>query len=200
MMMGRLINHGSIKLQLQHYSNKSFQDNHFYIVETKTHKEIIVGHLVSIRLGLIQVLCKNIAKSVAAIETSSKNCFQDHLLNIDDKILCRKQRSKSESNRDHSSSFSKRQAEKTQSETDRKTTPNDTGMSLSSKAPTESGRKETKLGSFKTMEYASQKWTHFKTPGTQTLTHFKTLAERVKRLNPKYMVLSWPSNPNSIRG
>ena len=60
----------------------------------------------SIRLGLIQVLCKNIAKSIAAIETSSKNHFQDHSLNIDGKILCRKQRSKSESNRDHSLSSS----------------------------------------------------------------------------------------------
>ena len=103
----KLINHGSIKLRLQHYSKKSFQDHHFYIVETKTHKEIIVRHLASIRLGLIQVLCKNIAKCIAAIETSSKNSFQDHQLNIDGKILQRKQRSKSESYRDHSSSSSK---------------------------------------------------------------------------------------------
>ena len=99
---GKLINHGSIKLRLQHYSNKLFQDHHFYVIETKTHKEIIVRHPASIRLGLIQVLCKNIAKSIAAIETSSKNFFQDHSLNIDGKILCGKQRNKSESNRDHS--------------------------------------------------------------------------------------------------
>ena len=46
---GRLINHGSIKLRLQHYSKKSFQDHHFYIIETKTCKEIIVRHLASIR-------------------------------------------------------------------------------------------------------------------------------------------------------
>ena len=50
---GKLINHGSIKLRLQHYSEKSFQDHSFYIVETKTPKPIIIGHPASIRLGLI---------------------------------------------------------------------------------------------------------------------------------------------------
>ena len=50
---GKLINHGSIKLRLQHYLDKSFQDHSFYIVETKTPKPIIVGHPASIRLGLI---------------------------------------------------------------------------------------------------------------------------------------------------
>ena len=50
---GKLINHGSIKLRLQHYSEKSFQDHSFYVVETKTLKPIIVGHPASIRLGLI---------------------------------------------------------------------------------------------------------------------------------------------------
>ena len=60
----KLVNHGSIKLRLQHYSEKSFQDHSFYIVETKTLKPIIIGHPASIRLGLIQVLCKNISKSV----------------------------------------------------------------------------------------------------------------------------------------
>ena len=44
---------GSIKLRLQHYSEKSFQDHSFYIVETKTPKPIIIGHPPSIRLGLI---------------------------------------------------------------------------------------------------------------------------------------------------
>ena len=68
----RLINHGSIKLRPQHYSNKSFQDHTFYIVETKTRKEIIVRHPASIRLGLVQVLCKNIAKHIAAVETKPK--------------------------------------------------------------------------------------------------------------------------------
>ena len=50
---GKLINHGSIKLRLQHYSEKSFQDHSFYIVETKIPKPIIIGHPASIRLGLI---------------------------------------------------------------------------------------------------------------------------------------------------
>ena len=36
----KLINHGSIKLGLQHYSDESFLDHSFYVVETKTHKEI----------------------------------------------------------------------------------------------------------------------------------------------------------------
>ena len=35
---GKLINHGSIKLRLQHYSKKSFQDHSFYVVETKNPK------------------------------------------------------------------------------------------------------------------------------------------------------------------
>ena len=70
---GKLINHGSIKLKLQHYSEKSFQDHSFYVVETKTLKPIIIGHPASIRLGLIQVLCKNISKSVLAIEKSENS-------------------------------------------------------------------------------------------------------------------------------
>ena len=65
----RLINHGSITLRVQHYWKKLFQDNSFYVVETKTCKEIIVGHLASIRLGLVQVLYKNLAKHIAAVET-----------------------------------------------------------------------------------------------------------------------------------
>ena len=85
----RLTNHGCIKLELQHYLEKSFKDHIFYVVGTKTQKEIIVGHLASVRLGLICVLCKNVSKSISAIEnsenTSSSNSFQDHQLNIDGK-------------------------------------------------------------------------------------------------------------------
>ena len=59
---GKLVNHGSIlKLRLQHYSERSFQDHSFYIVKTKTPKPIIIGHPASIRLGLIWVLCKNVS-------------------------------------------------------------------------------------------------------------------------------------------
>ena len=85
---GKLINHSSIKLRLQHYSEKSFQDHSFYVVETKTPNQIIIGQPASIRLGLIQVLCKSISKSVLVIEkteNSSRNSFQDHHLNIDSK-------------------------------------------------------------------------------------------------------------------
>ena len=104
---GRLMNHGCIKLKLQHYSEQSFQDHNFYVVETKTQKEIIVGHPANVRLGLIHVLCKKVSKSISAIEnsenTSSSNSFQDHQLNIDGKPWLRKQRSKSKSFQDHSS-------------------------------------------------------------------------------------------------
>ena len=65
---GRLVNHGSITLKLQHYTNKSFQDHQFFVEETPRCKEIIVGHPASVRLGLIKVMCKNIAKSVTATE------------------------------------------------------------------------------------------------------------------------------------
>ena len=100
----KLINHGSIKLRLQHYLEKSFQDHSFYVVETKTLKPIFIGHPASIRLGLIWVLCKNISKSVLVIEktgSSSKNSFQDHQLNIDGNTPCKWQRSKYKSPLDH---------------------------------------------------------------------------------------------------
>ena len=74
---GKLINHGSIKLRLQHYADKSFQDHSFYVAETKTHKEIIIGHTASSRLGLIQVLCQNISKSVSAIENKTNTSSRD---------------------------------------------------------------------------------------------------------------------------
>ena len=86
---GKLVNHGSIKLWLQHYLEGSFQDHSFYVVETKMTKPIIVGHPASIRLGIIRVLCKNISKSVLVIEktteNSTRNSFQDHPLRIDGK-------------------------------------------------------------------------------------------------------------------
>ena len=118
---GKLVNHGSIKLRLQHYSEGSFQDHSFYIVETKMLKPIIVGHPASIRLGLIRVLCKNISKSVLAIEKmtqdSMRNSFQDHPIWINGKTPWRRQRSKSESSaasfQDHSKKTSNLHGEKT---------------------------------------------------------------------------------------
>ena len=180
---GRLVNYGSIKLRLQHYLDKSFQDHYFYVVETKTPKEIIVGHPASTRLGLICVLCKNVSKSVLAIEnktnTSSRDSFQDHCLKIDGKPPQRKQRSKSESFQDHSSTSFKTMAKSAQSESSFKTLDQDTGKSLLSRpSAVKSGKKEPKMaGSFKTIEDGSQK-----------LTSFKTISDRVKNLNPRYMV------------
>ena len=81
---GKLVNHRTITLQLKHYAKDSFQDHQFFIVKTPTQKEIIVGHPVSVRLGLIQVLCENHAKTVSSIETEqTNNLFQVH--NIDGK-------------------------------------------------------------------------------------------------------------------
>ena len=106
------MNHGSIKLRLQHYSKGSFQDHSFYVVETRTLKPIIVGHPASIRLGLIRVLCKNVSKSVLAIEKTTKdstrNSFQDHPLRIDGKTPWRRQRSKSETSADSFQDHSKK--------------------------------------------------------------------------------------------
>ena len=108
----KLVNHGSIKLRLQHYSEGSFQDHSFYVVETRTLKPIIVGHPASIRLGLIKVLCKNVSKSVLAIEKTTKdsrrNSFQDHPLWIDGKTPWRRQRSKSETSADSFQDHSKK--------------------------------------------------------------------------------------------
>ena len=58
---GKLINHGIIKLRLQHYSDESFQDHSFYVEETKTYKEIIVRQAASSKPSLVQVLCKNVS-------------------------------------------------------------------------------------------------------------------------------------------
>ena len=74
---------------------------------------------------------------------------------------------------------------KTHSETDQQTTSNDTGMSPLSRAPNGASPK---LTPFKTL--GSDMLTPFKTlqRSMDTLTSFKTLVERVTKLNPKYMV------------
>ena len=91
---GKLVSQGSIMLKLQHYTNNSFQDHQFFVVETPTHKEIIVGHPSSVRLGLIKVMCKNIAKSVTATEAKPNNLTQ--IKNIDGRVPHRWPRSRSE--------------------------------------------------------------------------------------------------------
>ena len=207
---GKLINHGSIKLRLQHYSEKSFQDHSFYVVGTKTLKPIIVGHTASIRLGLIQVLCKNISKSVLAIEktseNSTKNSFQDHRLRIDGKIPWRHQRSKSESSvhsfQDHLGNHhgDKQNGHKCPDKDSFQTIHQKSGKSILSRPSTKcakngpkSSSSETtesqnvqKKGSFKTIEDGSKNDTPFKTMGEkgQKSTSFKTITNRVKNLNP----------------
>ena len=69
----KLVNHGMITLRLKYYAKDSFQDHQFFIVETPTQKEIIIGHPASVRLGLIQVLCRNYAKTMSSIETNITN-------------------------------------------------------------------------------------------------------------------------------
>ena len=91
---GKLVNYESITLKLQHYTNNSFQDHQFFVVETPTHKEIIVGHPASVRLGLIQVMCKNIAKSVTATEAKTNNLTQ--ITKIDGRVPRRWPRSRAE--------------------------------------------------------------------------------------------------------
>ena len=177
----------------QHYSDKSFQDHYFYNVETKTPKEIIVRHPASVRLGLIPVLCKNVSKSISAIENktnpSSSSSFQDHQLNIDGKPWESKQRSKSESFQDHSSDSFKTTAQNAQSETPFKTPHKSTGKSLLSGPSAKSGKNEPNLASFKTIGSHSEEMAgSFKTmkDGSQKLTSFKTLANRVKNSTQVY--------------
>ena len=80
----KLVNHSTITLRLKHYSKDSFQDHQFFVVETPMWKKIIIGHPASVRLGLIQVLCKNHAKTVSSIEADqTTNLFWVH--NIDGK-------------------------------------------------------------------------------------------------------------------
>ena len=102
----------------------------FYVVETKTPKEIVIGHAASTRLGLICVLCKNVSKSVSAIEnktnTSSRDSFQDHCLKIDGKTPLRNQRVASKSFQDHPSSSFKTMARCTCTKTPFKTPAKDT--------------------------------------------------------------------------
>ena len=59
-----------ITLRLKHCVKNSFQDHQSFVVETLTRKEIITGHPASVRLGLIQVLCKNYAKPCPVLKLS----------------------------------------------------------------------------------------------------------------------------------
>ena len=185
---GKLVNHGSIKLRLQHYSEGSFQDHSFYIVETRTPKPIIVGHPASIRLGLIRVLCKNISKSVLAIEKmtqdSMRNSFQDHPIRIDAKTPGRKQRSRSESSaasfQDHSKKTSDLHGEKAS----KKVLSRPSTEYIKSHPKSSNKAVEPHSGPFKTICNGSSKRDSFQ----DHFTSFKTIVDRVNSLNPRYMV------------
>ena len=92
----KLVNHGSITLKLKHYSNGSFQDHEFFIVETPGHREIIIGHPASVRLGLVKVLCQNIAQPITATEAKTSNLTK--MTNIDGKVPRRRPSGRSEHN------------------------------------------------------------------------------------------------------
>ena len=156
----------------------------------------------SIRLDLIQVLCKNISKSVLAIkktENSSKNSFQDHQLDIHGKTPWKWQRSKSEPFQDHTVNSFQDHGKKCQNEDSFKTIHQKSGKSVLSRPSTKcakNGPKSTsfktiesqnvpKKGSFKTIEDGSKNDPSFKTIGENTgkndqkSTSFKTIANRV---------------------
>ena len=130
------------------------------------------------------MLCENVSKSISAIQnsenTSSSNSFQDLQLNIDGKPHQRKQRSKLESFRDHLSESFRTTAKNAQSETPLKTPHKNTGKSLLSRPSTKSGKNEPHLGSFTTPGSQSEQMIgSFKTTedGSQKFTHFKTLGK-----------------------
>ena len=177
---GKLVNHGSIKLRLQHYSEGSFQDHSFYIVEMKTMKPIIVGHPASIRLGLICILCKNVSKSVLAIkkmmQNSMSNSFQDHPLWIDGKPWTQ-QRSKSESSAYPSKVGNLHGGHKS-------------GKGAFSKPPTECAKKSKTINKKATEPQNVHKKVSSKTiqDGSKKDTAIKPIVNRVNKLNPRYMV------------
>ena len=159
------------------------------------------------------MLCKNIFKSVLAIEkteNSSRNSFQDHRLRINGKTPWKHQRSKSESSvhsfQDHLDYHhgDKETGNKGPNEDSFKTIHQQSGKSVLSRPSTKCVKNEPKSGSFKTIksqnmykkgsfkaiEDGSKNDTSFKTIGEndQKSTSFKTITIRVKNLNPQYMV------------
>ena len=130
------------------------------------------------------MLCKNISKSVLAVqktsENSTKNSFQDHQLRVDNRTPWRCQRSKSESLvhsfQDHLGNH----------HGDKKS-----GKSVLSRPSTKCAKNEPKSGSSKAIEPQNvHKKGSFKTieDGSKKDTSFKTIVNRVNNLNPQYMV------------
>ena len=151
------------------------------------------------------MLCKNIyfRMSILVIEkteSSSKNSFQDHQLNIDGNTPCKWQRRKSESSLDHTQNSFQDHGKKGQGQDSFKTIHQKPGKSVLSRPSTNCAKNGPKAnsfktiksqnmpkrGSFKTSEDGSKNDTSFKTMGEndQISTSFKTIATRVKNLNP----------------
>ena len=131
-------------------------------------------------------LCKNISKSVLAIEkmtdNSMRNSFQDHPLRIDGKTPWRQQRSKSKSSahsfQDHLGTGNLHGNKKT-------------GKSVLSRPSTKCVKSEPKSSNYKAIEPQNMhKKGSFKTiqDGSKKDTSFKTIVNRVNNLNPRYMV------------
>ena len=132
------------------------------------------------------MLCKNVSKSVLAIEkmteNSTKNSFQDHQLRIDGKTPWRQQRSKSESSvhsfQDHLGTGNLHGKK-------------NSGKSVLSRPSTKCVKNEPKSSSSKAIEPPNMhKKGSFKTieDGSKKDTSFKTIVNRVNNLNPQYMV------------
>ena len=139
------------------------------------------------------MLCKNVSKSVLAIEkmteNSTKNSFQDHQLRIDGKTAVRHQRSKSESSvhsfQDHLGNLHE---DKKSGNLHGEKKP---GKSVLSRPSTKCAKNEPKSSSSKAIELQNMhKKGSFKTieDGSKKDTSFKTIVNRVNNLNPRYMV------------
>ena len=179
---GKLVNHGSIKLRLQHYLEKSFQDHSFYIVDQDTeafHHWSPSQHQVRPHTSVMQIylqVCFSYQEKarktaprtpfktidwekMVSMETSEEqiwvtvHSFQDHLGNL------------------HG---------------DKKS-----GKRVLSRPSTKCAKNGPKSGSSKVTEpHNVHKKGSFKTiqDGSKKDTSFKTIVNRVKNLNPWYMV------------
>ena len=181
---GKLVNHGMITLRLKHYMKDWFQDHQFFIVETPTQKEIIIGHPVSVRLGLIQVLCKNHVKTVSSIEVDqTNNLFRVH--NIDGKTQWPKRSSsETKSNRQRKSS----ESTTSQNECERTEMSSFQDHKRQTKHPYS---KNTHIWSKSSLfqdhspQWQDQKWQN----KLISRPLIKSISKRVQELNPKYWQL-----------
>ena len=175
----KLVNHGMITLRLKHYAKESFQDHQFFVVETPTRKEIIIGHPASVRLGLIQVLCKNYAKTVSSIEMENTNNLT-RIYNIDGKVQPSK-RSKNSKASNGESFQDPKWGESFQDPKRQKEHPCG-----------KSNRIQSNFSSFQDQnpQQAEEKWQNefISRPSTQSMT------KRVQEFNPKYYL---PTNEQS---